>query len=127
MKNIETSRPCALSLLLVLAFVSSFSMAADEPPPQAPGYGALPYSPPKPGSYTLPSLGEAADGQVLESNGQPATLHQLYAGRMVLLSFIYATCDDANGCPLATMVLHRIQSALKGRPELNSCHCRLTC
>ena len=118
MKNIETSRLCALSLLLVLAFVSSFSMAADEPPPQAPGYGALPYSPPKPGSYTLPSLGEAADGQVLESSGHPAKLHQLYAGRMVLLSFIYATCDDANGCPLATMVLHRIQSALKGRPEL---------
>jgi cytochrome c peroxidase len=93
-------------------------MATNEPPLQAPGYGALPYSPPKPGSYTLPNLGAAADGQVLESSGQPVTLYQLYAGRMVLLSFIYATCDDANGCPLATMVLHRIQSALKGRPEL---------
>ena len=84
----------------------------------APGYGVLPYSPPKPGSYKLPSLGAAADGQVLESTGQPATLHGLYAGRMVLLSFIYATCDDANGCPLATMVFHRIQSALEARPEL---------
>ena len=118
MMKTETCRRCTLSLLLVLALASSFSVAADEPPSQAPGYGALPYSPPKPGSYTLPSMGEAADGQVLESSGQPVTLHQLYAGRMVLLSFIYATCDDANGCPLATMVLHRIQSALRGRPEL---------
>jgi len=115
MMKTETCRRCTLSLLLVLALASSFSVAADEPPSQAPGYGALPYSPPKPGSYTLPSMGEAADGQVLESSGQPVTLHQLYAGRMVLLSFIYATCDDANGCPLATMVLHRIQSALEGQ------------
>ena len=114
----ETSRPPYLWLLLVMALASSFAMATNEPPLQAPGYGALPYSPPKPGSYTLPNLGAAADGQVLESSGQPVTLYQLYAGRMVLLSFIYATCDDANGCPLATMVLHRIQSALKGRPEL---------
>lgn len=118
MMKTETCRRCTLSLLLVLALASSFSVAADEPPSQAPGYGALPYLPPKPGSYRLPSLGEAADGQVLESSGQPATLHQLYADRMVLLSFIYATCDDANGCPLATMVLHRIQSALTARPEL---------
>jgi cytochrome c peroxidase len=118
MMKTETCRRCTLSLLVVLALASSFSVATDEPPSQAPGYGALPYSPPKPGSYRLPSLGEAADGQVLESSGQPATLHQLYADRMVLLSFIYATCDDANGCPLATMVLHRIQSALTARPEL---------
>ena len=93
---------------------------ADEPsaPLLAPGHAALPYAPPQPGSYTLPVLGAAADGQVLESTGQPATLHGLYAGHIVLLSFIYATCDDINGCPLATMVLHRIQSALKARPEL---------
>ena len=103
---------------LLVATLSAITVHADEPPAPAPGYGALPYSPPKPGSYTLPSLGVAADGQVLESTGQPTTLHQLYAGRMVLLSFIYATCDDANGCPLATMVLHRIQSALEARPEL---------
>ena len=106
-----------LVILFVLLGVSLWAQA-DSAMDVAPGYGVLPYSPPKPGSYKLPSLGAAADGQVLESTGQPATLHGLYAGRMVLLSFIYATCDDANGCPLATMVLHRIQSALEARPEL---------
>jgi len=106
-------------MALMMAMLGSVVMADDAALDLAPGYGALPYAPPKPGTYALPSLGQAADGQVLESNCQPKTLHGLYAGRMVLLSFIYATCDDANGCPLATMVLHRIRSALKARPEFN--------
>ena len=107
-------------MALTMAMLGTATIADDAKDALAPGYGALPYAPPKPGTYTLPSLGQAADGQVLESNGRPATLHGLYAGRIVLLSFIYATCDDANGCPLATMVLHRIRSALKARPEFNN-------
>ncbi len=105
---------------LLAAILGAITARADEPPAPAlaPGHAALPYAPPKPGSYALPVLGEAADGAVLASSGQATTLHGLYAGRIVLLSFIYATCDDVNGCPLATMVLHRIQSALKDRPEL---------
>ena len=91
---------------------------ADPTEPLAPGYHPLGYAPPKPGSYELPRLGQAADGQVLDAAGQPTTLHTLYGGKIVLLSFIYATCDDVNGCPLATSVLHRVQSALKARPEL---------
>ena len=110
----------ALSLLLTVALTATPAVRAGEPstPALAPDHAALPYAPPKPGSYTLPVMGEAADGQVLEPSGRPATLHGLYADRIVLLSFIYATCDDINGCPLATMVLHRLQSALKNRPEL---------
>lgn len=91
---------------------------AAEPSFLAPAYHPLPYPPPKPGSYILPVLGQAADGQVLDAAGQATTLHALYRDRIVLLSFIYATCDDVNGCPLATSVLHRVQSALKARPEL---------
>ncbi len=106
-------------LWLTAALIADPTVAEQPPaPPLAPGHAALPYAAPRPGSYALPVMGEAADGQVLESSGQSATLHGLYAGRVVLLSFIYATCDDVNGCPLATMVLHRLQSALKDRPEL---------
>ena len=116
----DDSRRAAWPLLLMTALTVKPALRADEPPAQAlaPGHAALPYAPPKPGSYVLPVMGEAADGAVLESSGQAATLHGLYADRIVLLSFIYATCDDVNGCPLATMVLHRLQSALKDRPEL---------
>jgi cytochrome c peroxidase len=84
----------------------------------APGYGELAFTPPAPGSYALPPLGDAADGRVLASDGTPTTLHAVYGDRVVLLSFVYASCNDVNGCPLATAVLHRVQRRLGEEPEL---------
>lgn len=84
----------------------------------APGYRSLPFPAPEPGSYKLPVLGPAADGAVLDADGQPVRLHALYDGRIVLLGFIYATCDDVNGCPLATAVFQKLKSALKSAPAL---------
>ena len=73
---------------------------------------------PEPGSYQLPPLGPAADGQVLTSEGAPTRLHELYGDEIVLLSFIYTHCSDAAGCPFATAVLHRLGTRLAGEPEL---------
>jgi cytochrome c peroxidase len=73
---------------------------------------------PEPGSYRLPPLGPAADGRVLTSEGAPARLHELYGDDIVLLSFIYTHCNDAEGCPFATAVLHRLGSRLADEPEL---------
>jgi cytochrome c peroxidase len=89
-----------------------------EPPVLAPGYGTLAFTPPAPGSYALPSLGEAADGEVLTSAGEPARLRALFGGEVVLLSFIFTSCSDVNGCPLATNVLHRVQRRMRQEPEL---------
>ena len=86
--------------------------------PLAPGYKPLPFASPEPGSYTLPILGDAADGKVLNTDGVSLDLHDLYGDKIVLLSFIYSTCDDINGCPLATVVFHKIKSKLKQSPEL---------
>jgi cytochrome c peroxidase len=86
--------------------------------PLAPGYKPLTFTAPEPGSYTLPSLGAAGDGHVVESDGRTTSLHALYGEKIVLLSFIYSTCDDVNGCPLATAVFHKIKSQLKDSPEL---------
>jgi cytochrome c peroxidase len=69
---------------------------------------------PEPGSYALPPLGDAADGDVLASDGTPTTLHALFDGRVVLLAFIYSACSDAEGCPMATAVLHRVGRLLEG-------------
>jgi cytochrome c peroxidase len=69
---------------------------------------------PEPGSYALPSLGVAADGSVLASDGSEATLHALFADHVVLLSFVYAACSDPEGCPFATAVLHRVARMLAG-------------
>ena len=93
------------------------SVAQAEPPTVlAPGYGALAFTAPTPGTYELPPLGPAADGRVLNHHGRPLSLHALYGDKIVLLSFIYASCSDVNGCPLATTVLHRIKRRLLKEP-----------
>ncbi len=72
----------------------------------APGWGKLTYEAPEAGSYTLPIIDTAAGGSVLDVNGKPHDLDELLGDKITLLSFIYRTCDDVNGCPLSTMVLY---------------------
>jgi cytochrome c peroxidase len=75
----------------------------------APGYFALDFPAPVPGSYQLPPLKVAADGPVLDDAGRSKRLYDYLGDRVVLLSFIYTTCSDVNGCPLAAYVLKRVQ------------------
>jgi cytochrome c peroxidase len=84
----------------------------------APGHGELAFTPPEPGSYELPELGAAADGPLLDAEGRPVRLHELFGDGLALLSFVYASCSDVNGCPLATAVLHRVKRRLEQAPEL---------
>ncbi|MDD1635446.1 MAG: SCO family protein, partial [Methylococcaceae bacterium] len=111
-----------LRLVILTVFAINYSQADTKPPTQqqilAPGYGTLEFAAPEPGSYTLPALGSAADGKVLDTQGNALTLHSLMGDKVVLLSFIYSTCSDINGCPLATAVLHKIKNRLKKEPEL---------
>lgn len=92
--------------------------SADQPQVLAPGYSALQFAAPIPGSYALPSLGSAADGALLDSNGSPASLHSLFDNKTVILSFVYTSCPDVNGCPLATFVLSTVQGRLSSKPGL---------
>jgi cytochrome oxidase Cu insertion factor (SCO1/SenC/PrrC family) len=86
------------------------------------------YDPPAPGSYTLPIIKAAADGEVFDSSGKPLHLRELTrgGGRITVMSFIYTRCAAAKGCPYATGVLlelHRASagdSALGGRLRLVS-------
>ena len=80
------------------------------------GYGALGYAPPAAGTYALPPLFAAADGPVLAEDGTATRLHEVFGDRVVVLSFVYSTCDDVAGCPLATAVLHRVQRRLGETP-----------
>ncbi|TKB48434.1 SCO family protein [Ferrimonas sediminicola] len=88
--------------------------------PTAPGYFALAFPAPEPGSYRLPPLGEAADGQVLLDTGGRTNLHTLFDDKVVVLSFIYTRCPDPNGCPLASHVLARLERAILQTPGLSS-------
>ena len=82
----------------------------------APGYSPLKFKAPEAGSYTLPVIGQATDGEVLTSANKNVQLHDLMGDKIVLLSFIYSTCSDVNGCPLATAVLHKIKNRLQKEP-----------
>ena len=84
----------------------------------APGYRPLEFEAPAFGSYRLPVLGMASDGVVLASDGTVTRLHDLLADRVVVLSFIFTSCLDVNGCPLATYVLSRTQARVQADAQL---------
>lgn len=96
---------------LITTFYGQYLYAAV--PSLAPGYGNLDYVLPLPGSYELPSLGKAGNGKVLAANGESTTLHEVFDNKYVLLSFIYSSCSDINGCPLSSQVSYKIKSAMK--------------
>ena len=66
------------------------------------------YDAPAPGSYNLPVVKPAADGEVLDSKGQALHLRELTRGRITVLSFIYTRCAAAKACPYATGVLMQL-------------------
>jgi cytochrome oxidase Cu insertion factor (SCO1/SenC/PrrC family) len=111
------------ALALSLTFLASAGgdpHAAHREKPQimAPGYSALEFDAPAPGSYELPPLGQAADGKLVDSRGKTLNLHDLYGDKVVVLSFIYTSCSDVNGCPLAGFVLKQLQQKILDDPRL---------
>jgi cytochrome c peroxidase len=111
------NRAFSITALLLICAATTNSYA--DPAPAAPPSSERPeFIAPEPGTYQLPVLGAAADGTVLDTEGKEAPLHGFMGDKVVLLSFIYATCNDVNGCPLATSVLHKIKNRLKKEPEL---------
>ena len=69
-------------------------------------------------AYNLPVIAPASDGVVVDSHNQSHQLVNLMGDKLVLLSFIYASCSDVNGCPLATRTLQNLGRALQKQPEL---------
>jgi len=108
--------------LAALGFWAATVVAAPhqhEPPVVlAPGYAELEFEPPAVGSYLLPTMGDAADGAVLGTDGKAGRLHDFIGGKASVLSFIFTTCNDVNGCPLATYVMSGVQNAVLQDPLL---------
>ena len=82
------------------------------------------YETPVPGSYKLPIVKQAADGEVLDSGGRPLRLSELTHGRLTVLSFIYTRCAAAKACPMATGVLMQLHH-LSAEDEALAKHMRL--
>ncbi len=84
----------------------------------APGYGELGYDVPPPGTYQLPPLGMAANGEVLNEQGESQQLHDLMRGKYTLLSFMYSNCSDVNGCPLSSYVFYKLKALMQSQPQI---------
>jgi cytochrome oxidase Cu insertion factor (SCO1/SenC/PrrC family) len=92
--------------LAQLIFIAAASVAAARADTgRTPEYD---YDAPKPGTYTLPVIKQAADGALLDSAGKPVRLAELTRGRITVMSFIYTRCAAAKACPYATGVLMQL-------------------
>ena len=102
----------ALVLLAWLACALPTAAHDAEPLP------ALDFEPPAPGTYTLHRIMAAPDGQVLGLDGRPQRLARFTRERITLLGFIYTTCVDPDGCPLAYRVFDTVRDAVAAVPAL---------
>lgn len=76
------------------------------------------YDPPAPGSYRLPVLKQAGDGEVLGTDGKQHRLVELFEGQLSIVSFIYTRCADPKACPYATGVLYQLHQMSRRDPVL---------
>jgi protein SCO1 len=73
---------------------------------------------PPAGTYTLPPIQPAPDGEVLDHSGYFRTLSEYTRGRITLLGLVYTRCADAEGCPRATWAFSAVRSLLRSDPAL---------
>ncbi len=76
------------------------------------------FTPPAPGTYRLPAIDTVSDHHLLDATGKPISLFDLTAGKVAVVSFMYTSCADVGGCPLAAAVLQQVDRLLSERSEL---------
>ena len=76
------------------------------------------FTPPPPGTYTLPTIDTVTDHSLLNTKGERTNLFALTHEKLSVISFMYTTCADVGGCPLAAAVLHQLDHLLHQRPEI---------
>jgi len=131
----SVQRRCAESRRVVTALMLAAATAvgggiaapgadAHEPDDAAPAAVTMDFVPPPAGSYALPAIMRAPDGPVLDAEGRRLPLARFTAGKITLLGFIYTSCADARGCPLAYQVFHTVHHRVAQDADLRS-HVRL--
>lgn len=120
MKGGCAGRPVfAFSVALTVAAGGIGGAAAAEPP-AAPGYLPPQFEVPRAGSYQLPSLGPAADATVIDTRGREVSLHDAFGNGVAVLAFVYTSCAEAGGCPLANFVMRKTASEVLARDDLKA-------
>lgn len=103
----------AIALLAALAGAPICGAHQGEPPAEPD------FIPPAPGTYTLHRIMAAPEGRVLGVDGRPQPLSRYTRGQITLLGFIYTTCTDPEGCPLAYRVFDALKEAIVATPALH--------
>jgi protein SCO1 len=101
----------ALAALLCLATPSAVADRANDPP-------RMDFVLPEPGTYALQRIMRAPDGPVLTVDGRLDKLSRFTRERITLLGFIYTSCTDPQGCPLAYRVFDRLKDEIRATPAL---------
>lgn len=71
-----------------------------------------------PATYVLPIVNRVNGHPLLDSSGQRVSLLDLKKGKIAVASFIYTSCQQTIGCPLAMAVLQHLDRLLAERPQL---------
>ncbi|HEY2775279.1 MAG TPA: SCO family protein [Candidatus Binatia bacterium] len=110
--------PIRIAAALVALCVAAGDVAARDEPAGSDAYTYSlgqyrpQFTPPRPGTYELPEIGNVADHPLVDAQGKRTTLRQVLGRRLAVVSFIYASCSDTTGCPMSTSVLHHLDSQL---------------
>lgn len=76
------------------------------------------YELPAAGSYDLPVIDRVSQHRLIDDSGAPAPVLDLQPGQCAVVTFVYANCPDAGGCPLLLAELRRVDRALQDRSDL---------
>lgn len=71
------------------------------------------FIPPAPGSYNLPPIQPAPEGEVLDLSGRAMPLAALTRARITLLGLVYTRCADPDACPRATWAFSSVRAMLR--------------
>jgi cytochrome c peroxidase len=77
------------------------------------------YEVPAPGSYELPPIDTISDHPLIDAEGRATTLAEILRGRLAVVSFIYATCGEATGCPMSTAILRSLDRRLSSSADVS--------
>lgn len=111
---IASLQRCARVVTLLCCFLPAAIAVAHEIAPLP----ALDFDPPSPGSYKLHRIMAAPDGEVVGIDGRAQRLSQFTRNRITVLGFIYTTCIDPDGCPLAYRVFDALKQKITAAPAL---------
>ena len=78
------------------------------------------FTPPAAGSYRLPPIQTAPEGEVLDLGGRALRLSTLTRGRITLLGLVYTRCADPGACPRATWAFSTVRAMLREDPALGA-------